>query len=97
MGANMQVKCYNFEDTQQVLGFKDDEELLVYMDNHDLELFTTPTTPGSGRARKRKLWYIRSTPEFDKTIKQQNLINSLLNKPTIKPIYKKYEPPQTIF
>lgn len=87
-------RCYNFNHVTRMLGINGPnhiehiQEFLQLLDEHEVEIFQPPKSPGSGRARKHVMTYLRATPWLDKYIKQQNLIAVLMDRRICKPTYR---------
>lgn len=66
----------------------DFEEFLV---EYDIKIFQPPTTPGSGRGRRERSYYVTTNEEFDYWVKTNNTVAMLKNLPIAKVKYKEYE------
>jgi hypothetical protein len=95
------VKCYTYVTVSQMIGSPpwDSNKILGLVNDYKLTVFRPPTTPGAGRGRRTPLSYITTNPEFDKYIKEQQVIATLVGRPIAKATYRKIdvENPAQIF
>jgi len=86
------IRCYGVNEVLNMRGIKDkDLEMLaeIFIE-YDVHVFQPPTTPGSGRGRRERGYYVTTNENFDRWIQLNNTIAMLKNLPIAKPKYKKY-------
>ena len=97
----MKVRCYTLVSVTDMLDIglpnkiKEFENFLKLLVENDVQIFTPDRAPGSGRARKQILTYLRSNEWLDKYIKQHNIIATLMNRKICKPTYRELPIPKS--
>jgi len=86
------IRCYNVTEVLNMRGIKDkDIELLAdKFIQYNVHIFQPSTTPGSGRGRRERSYYVTTNEDFDRWVSLNNTIAVLKNFPIAKLKYKKY-------
>lgn len=92
------TKCYTFTSVLKMLDIHKPNQLnevqdfLKLLDEHEVIIFQPRKSPGSSRARRMILTYLKSNKWLDQYIKEQNTWAVLKGRTSVKPQYKRYEP-----
>lgn len=93
----MRVKCYNLERVTMMLDIhvpskiQQLEDFLNLLKSNNVEIFSPPVTPGSGRARKSPITYLKANKWLDEYMEGQNLFSQIKGKFPVKPGYRDYQ------
>jgi len=89
------IRCYglnellNMRDVKTVIP----DSLVETFVEYNVHCFQPPTTPGSGRGRRTRAFYVTTNEDFDRWVKLNNTIAMLKNLPIAKIKYKEYPQP----
>lgn len=71
-------------------GLKSIDDFEQFLVEYNVKIFQPPKSPGSGRARRERSYYVTTNEEFDYWVKTNNTVAMLKNLPTAKLKYKEY-------
>jgi len=90
--SKKKIRCFNVNEVLNMRGIKDKnlEMLAEIFIEYDVHVFQPPTTPGSGRGRRERSYYVTTNENFDRWVSLNNTCAMVKGLPSAKVKYKEY-------